>query len=491
MKVLCLSLLRLGDIFMQIPLFNEMKRNQKIVHLLIHKQFAPSEQFLLRFVDQVSYFDRETYQRSCGESQFNILFGFQQIKDLIAQLNLESYDSIYNLTNTRLSAVLMGAIDADEKKGFQFIEGQFQATQNAWLRYLNTHFSFPNGSLFHYTEILGHAFDISVSPLPIKKRLNQKSPLILLQCFTSDQKKNWPLIQFHILAQTLQVKYPMALVRVIAAPSEVNDLKRYFKDEEIWTSDIETAYELLKQADLFIGLDTSIKHLAALAQIPVVEINLGSADARKTGAFLQGVHSWSASIACAPCSHDQKCSQVSQKCAESLEVATVLNHVDKALRGQAPQKSGDEWADRLVWDKYLSKNSLHLYEAGMHLKISSAYIQNTIHFSKWQDRLEMALVRNNRLAQSKEINKNDIADFLSVAKEILSAKLDKGSYFLRLIDALLWTGQDGAEFFKMAELSIKESGELIKFRKELIKGSKDAGVTPKIIRQSFSSLANG
>lgn len=491
MKVLCLSLLRLGDIFMQIPLYQELKKRGNSVHLLVNKQFSASESFLLRFVDRVFYFDREFYQQSCGEAQFNLMSGYQQIGQLIELLNVESYECIYNFTNTRLSAVLMGAIRASEKKGYQYTNDRFQSHSSAWLDYLNTHFSFPHGSLFHYTEILGNAFEIPISPAPVRKRLNRREPLILLQCFTSDAKKNWPLIQFQILAQTLQIKYPMALIRVLATPQESVDLKKYFSDEEIWIADIEMSFELLKQADLFIGLDTSIKHLAVLARTPVVEINLGSSDTQKTGAFLQQRTAWASSIACAPCSHEQKCLQVSHKCSESLEVSTILHLAEKSLRGESQQRSSEEWADRIIWEKYLFKNNIDLYEAGMHLKLGQNYLQNTMHLAKWQQRLEMALSRNNRLAQSKEINKNDIAEFMAIAKEILSSKLDRGSYFLRMIDTLLWANHDGSQFFQQAQKAIRESGELVQLRKEIIKGNKDARVSSKTIREGFGSIANG
>ena len=61
MKLLVVSLLRLGDIIQQKPLLEGLRRQfpQARIHLLINRQFSQVSQLLGNTVDQYIYFDRE------------------------------------------------------------------------------------------------------------------------------------------------------------------------------------------------------------------------------------------------------------------------------------------------------------------------------------------------------------------------------------------------------------------------------------------------
>ncbi|MEN0060386.1 MAG: lipopolysaccharide heptosyltransferase-I, partial [Bdellovibrio sp.] len=68
MKILVLSLLRLGDIIQQGPLLRGLRQKypQAQLHVLAHSQFSQAEKILEGVVDRWIYFDREAVQRGLG-----------------------------------------------------------------------------------------------------------------------------------------------------------------------------------------------------------------------------------------------------------------------------------------------------------------------------------------------------------------------------------------------------------------------------------------
>lgn len=473
MKVLVISLLRMGDLLMQKPLLDKLAASGHQIHLLMNAQFEGVTPVLADVVKKFHYFDRESYQRSAGEAHFNIFYGVQKIDALLDQLNEEEFDAIYNFTHNRLSAILTGAIRAGVKKGCHYNSGSFQGFDSPWIRYFNTHFSAPRGSVFHYTELLGKAFSIPASPIPVRTGVRNEG-LILMQCFTSDAKKNWPLQNFKQLKNEIEKRHPYHLVRVLAAPNEVKALKEHFQDIDIWEADLQTAQWILQEAGVFVGLDTSIKHLAALVGTPVVEICLGGSDVAKTSAFQEGALSVMANVACAPCGHSEACPQKSHLCAEDVSVMKVVEQVSRQIAGVPVEADVDREADRIVWETYLEGSSQGKFAP------TPSYMARTLRLLEWQLRLEKALSHSHPMKLREKVDKNDVSQFILIAQEILKSKQDKAAYFLSLTDALIHTPPEGGAMFNALEKALSESRQLLKIRSDLTIGVRDASYDRKI-----------
>ncbi len=76
MKILVLSLLRLGDIIQQEPLLKGLREKHPSaeIHLLLNRQFASVERVLDSVVDKYIYFDRESLQKA-WEKRPTIFYG--------------------------------------------------------------------------------------------------------------------------------------------------------------------------------------------------------------------------------------------------------------------------------------------------------------------------------------------------------------------------------------------------------------------------------
>jgi hypothetical protein len=85
------------------------------------------------------------------------------------------------------------------------------------------------------------------------------------------------------------------------------------------TLSLEAAFSAVKNAQLFVTVDTAIKHFAAATRTPTLEIALGSSDPFRTGIYRDNAYILRSRIDCAPCSHSSGCHQPRHLCEESLD----------------------------------------------------------------------------------------------------------------------------------------------------------------------------
>lgn len=463
MKILVLSLLRLGDLIQQRVLLNSLREKHPgaEIHLLVNRQFQSVESLFVGEGIRFHYFDRRLLQKTIGEPAFNLFTPLDLLEDLIRSLDAEHFDLALNWTHNRLSAFLLGSLNIPEKKGLVIQGGQVRGLENPWLRYFNNFFSGVGHSFFHYNEILGKAFNLSPRPWPLRK--DPAGP-IYFQCFTSEAKKNWPLENYRELFDMLNKEYPNDEVRVLAAPAELETLSTLFPSASLYPCGLGEARELLREARLLITPDTSIKHLAAECGTPVLEIALGSADPVKTAAFADEVHVICEEISCFPCPHGGECSQASRLCAEALPASRVYERARPILAGTDPvtRAPAKIRLERAVWTSYLD---------GIDLQMTDDFIFST-ELMESTDRLWQHQLDFESCEKFNEIFKT--------LQQIKADGLDQGFYFHRL--ALVFGDRfDSAEnAIRALKEGLAQSRELLEIRSRLIhhslstKGEKNA-----------------
>lgn len=337
MKILGISLLRLGDLILQRPLIEGLRKKhpQSEIHMLINKQFSQVEFLFAGLVDKFIYFDRENLQKSCGEKEYNILWGFHQLKSLVDDINRTSYDRVYNFTHNRLTAHLAGLIHADERIGIHAKDGNFHGLTNPWISFFNNFFGKPEARGFHYTELLGHALEIPPEPMTLPVAGSRRASYVLVQPLTSDIKKNWNLEKYRALVNALENETSLQVL-VLGAPFEKEILASVFPEKNLLICDLQQATAKLQETALLVTGDTSIKHLAALYDTPLLELSLGSSQPLQVGAYANHAVILQPKVQCGPCPHSQKCSQASHICGDRLSVAAVLEASRRMLGLAAP-----------------------------------------------------------------------------------------------------------------------------------------------------------
>ncbi len=486
MKILVVSLLRLGDIIQQEPLLRGLREKypDAEIHVLLNKQFASIDRLLAGIVDRYFTFDRESLQRGLGEAEFNILWSFDQLNSLVNQLSDEKYDQILNFTHNKLSAYLIGAIETSEKaekRGLYQNEGRFQGLENRWLRYFNDRFSGTQKSLFHYVELLGNSFDI---PMPHKTLQNpdgkKKSKLVLFQCLTSDIKKNWGLDNFQQLKRTIETALVDYKVGILGASFEREQLAKIFPEESLLICDLVEAKAHLQNAALLVTGDTSIKHLAAQIGTPVLEIAIGSSDPTKTSAFTENSRILSSKVPCAPCNHSQACNQTSHLCALDLSVDQVFAAVWDQLGGEKLKKASDlRDFERAVWSLYLNREHKDLEP--LYLPAAQKFNQETSNLKEilaesnkksqqlnsWLDRAERSLPSRESLLAKKAVHSSELAELIMVGQDILRSKQDEAGYFQSFLDSLTGRFSHPVQIYDRVRQALEEVRELVDIRNNL------------------------
>lgn len=461
MKILVVSLLRLGDLIQQKQLLSALraKHPEAEIHLLINKQFANVTDLFVNEKLVFHFFDRDLLQRMMGESSFNMFSVFDQLEETIQDLNSEEFDAIYNWTHNKLSAFLIGLINANEKFGIFVSESRLQGlSNNSWLRYFNDNFSENSKSLFHYTEILSNAFGLNIQRANV---IQKDSNLILFQCLTSDSKKNLPIEKFQALKNEIIKKHPNFQIRILSSANEYTKLTQYFDLNEIIECDLTEVAELLKQAKVLITLDTSIKHLAVENHVPTIEISLGSSDLAKTSAFQATAIAVSAKSDCYPCRHSKTCPQSSHLCAESISVAEIMNSFDDFINGSSfKDKTLTDQIfelERAVWISYLNSTDIQFQE-------------NPVLAFEIQDDHNV-LVQYQAEFESCE-NFNEIFDKLQT---IQAKKIDTGHYFQKLHQVFSDKYANAESALAALKKALNQSGELLKIRDHYIESSLSKG----------------
>ncbi|MEK2689916.1 glycosyltransferase family 9 protein [Bdellovibrio sp. GT3] len=483
MKILVVSLLRLGDVIQQQPLLKALRNEnpQAEIHLLLNRQFSQVENLLGDLVDKYFYFDRESLQKGLGEASYNILWSHHQLESLVEELNHENYQKVYNFTHNKLSAYLLGAIQSPVKLGLFHGEGRFQGLNSPWLRYFNERFSGTQPSLFHYVELLGNSFG-----LPVERTTTDtsgKSKKILFQCLTSNEKKNWSLKRFKELKETIESSLVDYKVQILCAPFEKEALLKHFSDSDLLVCDLNLAQSALRESCLLVTGDTSIKHLAAQSGVPIIELVMGSSDWTKTAAFSKNSEIITAQVACAPCSHSQACSQKSQICAEQISVEQVFAAVWDRLSKKS-QQAGVTLRDveRVAWTMQLNEVATAevIPYANAALRFTEEYSKDSVRRilascretqqrnESWMARLEKAFPTWSSLAGKSQLKSQDIGEFILVAQEIVKSKQDTAGYFQFVVDTLMARFSSTLQFHEKMQGALAEVRGLVQARGQFI-----------------------
>lgn len=340
MKVLVVSLLRLGDFLMLAPVLRGLKeqRGVKELHVLVHPE-ALHLKNLFPDVDQWHVIDRKQLQNALGMADTPFLLAHDLLLNCVSALSKQKFDSVINLTHTEFSGWVCGAIETKDRLGLHYDFNGKPQIFSPWFHYLNTQVAGGGKDVFHMTDIFFHAAGLTGEPnwhMPdteqgLKEASSfQGSPYIALQTLTSDLKKNWSVgswVSAMVQMQTVDSKLRFVM---LGAPPERERLDGLCQmahsrgvNVELAICSMEGALAIIRGAQLLVTGDTSIKHLACATDTPVLEICLGSSDYRKTGVYKQDSVILQSRVGCAPCPHSRACNQSSHRCGESLTPEVV------------------------------------------------------------------------------------------------------------------------------------------------------------------------
>lgn len=353
MKILALSLLRIGDFFQHVQFLNEVAARNPEAHLHV-VAFADIKSIQNLFPKWSFHFiPRLEIQRDFVEKDRPWYRGLYLLESALAEVFATEWSLVLNPTQTGFSARLMDCLQAQEKRGTQFLNGQ-TAGWNQDLHFLNDYYQALPKPELSWIELTSRSLGFE---LPHAKFARVRTHgEIWLNPTTSDARKDWPLANWKNLASSL--KSQDLPVRVLGAPGDQQWLETEFQGFEIGAWKFQDVKNYGKNCRLLISGDTSTPHLLALQQVPMLTLFLGPANDFKTAPRLYNSSILATRAHCAPCGHRGACTQERQICSDTISVLDVLQvtefHLQERARAEVNLSALAEW--RILGELHESKN---------------------------------------------------------------------------------------------------------------------------------------
>ena len=343
MKILAVSLLRLGDLIMaaQSMVAIRKKYPEAEFHLLTNRSNEPIAR-LLKGISQVHYFERSICQKSLGEESQSVFEATDRIEDLVKRLNQYDFSKVINLTQNKLSSHICGMVAADEYHGMITSDNGVVHLSSPWFRHLNNYIAGNGYDAFHYVDLFRSSLgsetkdsNEEIFSRPKTKTLAAHQDRIVIQAWSSDVKKDYSVSNWRKFLLHLRSISPEAEFSILAAPNERKRLEKFIIDLKIQDMSIEPALlsfeellEYLPRQRGLVSVDTSVKHLAGAIGCRVIELVLGSSDSRKTGVYSEASLIVRSRAGCAPCVHSKSCSQNSFLCEDLIDpdMLSMITH---------------------------------------------------------------------------------------------------------------------------------------------------------------------
>jgi lipopolysaccharide heptosyltransferase I len=334
-KILVIRLTSLGDVLLATPAVQAIKKNfpsaniswlveGNVAGLLAHQDF----------VDHVIEFPRAKLERSLRNGR--LLQAARTFSAFFRRLREEEYDAVLDLHGIMKSAVFVKMARTRRRIGFDAIF----AKEASWMVYnekvgggdrrmhkvergrLGASFlgaeAFPKPNLRTSAEADRYVDDYL-------KRSGIASPLFVVNPFCSrgSEFKRWELAKYGELIGRLG-KETGATTMIVWGPGEEKEARRLREmggDHAVLScpTTVSQLLSLMKRTDLYVGGDTGVMHLAALAGVPVVAI-FGPTDHLVNGPYGEGHTIVRKEQSCTPC-RDKDCE--SRECIRSIGVDDV------------------------------------------------------------------------------------------------------------------------------------------------------------------------
>jgi ADP-heptose:LPS heptosyltransferase len=352
MKILVVSLLRIGDLILHQEIIRSIRREHptgRISCLINDTVVAACD--LIPEVDEWIIFDRKDLQKKMNQRQRWIFLPVLCIEKLIHELKSRQFDQVVNLTHSVISGhfcALLKSVKTEVRGLCLDIHGKMipdlasvQRTQA--MSYFNHQWSVEKMPLLHYTEILSLVSGYSLDHLAPTLERGKKSSVISFQILTSDERKHFDLEKWFDLIFFLKQKMPSFEMQILCSLEEANQIEKNidtisqrklgspFQALKVTACSLFESIELIQQSAVFISHDTSLLHLAARTTTPIVQLSLGASHIYKTSSISAGTVVLAARRSCFPCAHQGSCHLPKFECHEDIQPEDLLSAIQFQL----------------------------------------------------------------------------------------------------------------------------------------------------------------
>ena len=354
MRILCVQLLRLGDVLMTAPAMASLSEQfpNAEVDLLVNESSRQAAN-LIPNLSKIFEFPRNQIQKLTSDPDQSVLAPCFVVESLLNQLNARDYDLVVNFTQNKLSARICSHLNCDEILGVCFESDCRVSFGSPWYRYIDQHIAAGGQPHFNYSDVFRFSVggnsdynNIELKSLELKNTMIQKilsedvETRVCLQMFSSDIKKNWPKQSVVDFVRWFSRSNPGVQFVFLSAPNEseqtsdvVAEIQSLGANAVAAVCSLSEALELIKASQLLITVDTAIKHLAQATETKVVELALGSSEPQLTGAVRSEQLIVQAQVTCSPCEHSSDCPFESFYCQGQMSGDVLFSLIQQWLKG--------------------------------------------------------------------------------------------------------------------------------------------------------------
>lgn len=356
-KILLIKLTRMGDILEAQPLLRNIRQQEPHaqITMMVNETFRAAAA-LLTEVDEILSFPLFDMVFDIREARGDLVDHYQRFEAFAEQLSAVNYDLVLNLTNSRLSGVLMGLVKARQKRGLIFEAEGHREVLGVLIRYFGANEAMRGFSPFNLSDFMRGLYgDLTVPPpstLRISAEAHRQASELLgespegtvwvgIQLGASEACKRWRLDHFAEAARGLLASAAVRGLRlVLLGTAEEQPLAERFLQllpadapvlSLVGQTGLATLAGVVSRLRLLISNDTGTMHLAACLDVRVLNLSLGSAWFRETAPWGEGHLVLEPRIECRPCDFSFVCEHFN--CKRLIDPPAVARIAAAMLQG--------------------------------------------------------------------------------------------------------------------------------------------------------------
>jgi len=316
-NILIINLRRLGDVYTTGHLINSLSKTEgNNVTLLTYKESAKAAKNL-KNLSKLYTIDRKEIITLKNNKLFSDGFALEQLFNQLQEIKDQQWDEIVNYSNDVVGAYLCSYLRASTQKviGVHFNAERNVVTGSDWEILFNDVLPVVQYSPVHfvdcYHKMIGTDLNREGEKLITNSAHNavafsnmntirrgqtgseNTAKIIGIQLKTADASKDIPeqtVVQLIEEIRKNSELVPVVLIAPVAEErryaSQINE--RFDNDLVIIEADLEAVASVMMNIDLLVTPDTAIKHIADLAETPVLEVSLGHSPFLKQGSYSEG-----------------------------------------------------------------------------------------------------------------------------------------------------------------------------------------------------------
>lgn len=316
-KILVINLKKYGDLFQSAHLINSIKSNSPSaeIHLLCYEECISAAK-IIKGINKVHTINRKKIVSFFKNPIYSDGLAFNEFEKELSVLRSGTFDQIINYSNDLVTTYITSYLDEENDKwaGIKFSNAQTVRYSSQFSLVLNDILTTTPFTPFSFNDIYHHILGITLAPVPsegcirsnkghdqtalnnlnrlrsMKSKDQSSVSIVGVQICSSSESKDIP--QSTIIEAIKLINETDNMVPILLIAPNANERKRSNQINELFEnklvsveSDFIALPSVLKNLDILLTPDTSVKHLADLLKIPVVEVSLGEAPFLKQGSI--------------------------------------------------------------------------------------------------------------------------------------------------------------------------------------------------------------